>query len=56
MEIGDVIYSIVDEMQKPFLIVGIVQRPSNVTTYLATDGCGELEFYEMEITTEKKIF
>lgn len=54
-EIGDIVYHRSDEMNKPLLITGIVQRPRDVTTYMVTTEEHERECYEFELTENKTI-
>lgn len=55
-EIGQTVYHVVDEMQEPHLITGIVQRSNNVFTYLISTKLGENEAYSIELSSEKIIF
>jgi len=54
--IGDTVYHIADSMQTKMLITGIVERPHNVVTYLASSSEAEREYFSLELTDEKAIF
>ena len=54
-EIGQTVFHRMDVNQDPKLIVGIIQRPNNIFTYLATGNGMEQEYFEIELSNIKTI-
>lgn len=53
--IGQTVYIITDDDQRPRIITGIVLRPSNSVIYTVAHGTSESSHYAMELSAERDI-
>lgn len=54
-KIGEVVYFVTDEMQKPYLITAIVIQEKSIKYKVANSSEQEVECFGFEITETKKI-
>lgn len=54
-KIGDIVYFVTDEMQKPYLITAIVIQEKSIKYKVANSCEQEVECFGFEITETKKI-
>lgn len=54
-DIGQLVYLITDNEQKPRIITGVTIGPNSHVTYRVTNSTDETWHYEMELTDEENI-